>query len=300
MTFADLLDMIIKVSPSPESFESICRKLEERIFRIKASSLRALLLEIGSIPESIRHDSTAEKLFAKAADILLARSLRELGLQATVNKGRADCADVLAKSLFHEYSLVADAKAFRLSRTAKNQKDFKVKSMSEWRGDNNYAVLVCPYFHYPKKSSQIYGQAIDENVCLISWEHLLFLLQAGVRESATLNLGLVWSLGEQLAEKVKVSQKNRKENFHRVGNELICQHLSIAYNDLRDQLLQCKNAMISRAESEIDFWNRHVEEVRNYTREQAIAELISTLKVHEKIKAIRKFIEQLPKDEVIG
>ena len=33
------------------------------------------------------------------------------------------------------YSLVADAKAFRLSRTAKNQKDFKVQAMDglAWR-----------------------------------------------------------------------------------------------------------------------------------------------------------------------
>lgn len=300
MTFTDLLDIITKGSPSPESFESVCRKLEERIFRMKASALPALLVEVGSIPESIGHDSTAEKLFAKATDILLARAFRELGLQATVNRGRADCADVLAKSLFHEYSLVGDAKAFRLSRTAKNQKDFKVQSMADWRGDNNYAVLVCPYFHYPKKASQIYGQAIDESVCLISWEHLLFLLRAGVRESATVNLGLVWSIAEQLAEKVKVSQKNRKENFHCVGNELICQHLSLAYDDLKGQLLQCKNATITRAESEIDFWSRHVEEVQKYTREQAIAELISALKVHEKIKAIRKFVKQLPKDDVIG
>ena len=42
------------------------------------------------------------------------------------------------------------------------------------------------------------------------------------------------------------------------------------------------------------------EEVQTYTREQAIAELISALKVHEKIASIRKFIKQLPKDETIG
>jgi hypothetical protein len=300
MTFAELLDMIVAAAGSPDSFVSVCRKLEDRIFQMKAASLPALLLEIGSIPESIGHDSTPEKLFAKAADSILARSLQELGLQATVNKERADCADVIAKSQFHEYSLVGDAKAFRLSRTAKNQKDFKVKSMADWRGDHNYAVLVCPYFQYPKKTSQIYGQAIDDDVCLLSWEHLLFLLHAGVRESATVNLSSVWSISKQLAERVKVSQKNRKDNFYRIGNELICQHLSLEYDTLKAQLLTCKNATISRAEIEIEFWTRHVEEVQKYTREQAIAELISALKVHEKIASIRRFIKQLPKDETIG
>lgn len=300
MTFADLLEIITKRATSPGSFVSVCQEIEDRIFRIKTAALASLLTEIGSIPESIDHDSTAEKLFAKAADIVLAKSFRELGLQATVNKERADCADVLAKSLFHEYSFVGDAKAFRLSRTAKNQKDFKVKSMSDWRGDHNYSVLVCPYFQYPKNSSQIYGQAIDDNVCLLSWEHLLFFIRAGIRESGTVNLASIWSISQQLAEKVKVSQKNRKDNFHRIGNELICEHLSLTYENMKAELLKCKTATIARAESEIEFWTRHVKEVEQYTREQAITELISALKVHEKIASIRKYIKQLPKDDKIG
>jgi hypothetical protein len=134
MTFADLLEIITKRAASPGSFVSVCQELEDRIFQINTTSLATLIAEIGAIPESIDHDSSAEKLFAKAADIVLAKSLQELGLHATVNKERADCADIVAKSQFHEYSFVGDAKAFRLSRTAKNQKDFKVKSMHDWRG----------------------------------------------------------------------------------------------------------------------------------------------------------------------
>lgn len=300
MTFEDLLAIITKRGRSPGTFESACQELEDRIFRIKSASLASLIAEIGAIPERIEHDSSAEKLFAKAADIVLAKTLRELGLHATVNKERADCADVVAKSQFHEYSLVGDAKAFRLSRTAKNQKDFKVKSMRDWRGDHNYSVLVCPYFQYPTKSSQIYGQAIDDNVCLLSWEHLLFFIRAGVRESAKLSLAGVWSISEQLAEKVKVSQKNRKDNFHRLGNELICKHLTLAYDKLKAELLKCKAATVVRAETEIDFWTEHAQEVEQYTREQAITELISALKVHEKIAAIRKYIKRLPQDDKIG
>lgn len=300
MTFSELLKLIANAAGSSNSFLSVCQKIEELIFKMDTASLPDLVVEIGSIPESINHDSSSEKMFAKAADIILARCLRELGLQATVNKERADCADVIAKSQFHEYSIVGDAKAFRLSRTAKNQKDFKVKSMADWRGDHNYAVLVCPYFHYPKKSSQIYGQAIDTGVCLLSWEHLLFLLKAGIRESTTVNLASVWSISEQLADMVKVSQKNRKNNFHRIGNELICQNVSLSYDCLKAQLISCKNSTIYRAESEIDFWTQYIKEVQNFTREKAIAELVSALKVNEKVSSIRKFIKQLPDDEILG
>ncbi|MHB1423018.1 MAG: HindIII family type II restriction endonuclease [Gemmataceae bacterium] len=300
MTFAELVEIITKKVASSDASESVCEDLENRIFRIKASSLTTLIAEIGAIPESIDHDSTPEKLFAKAADIVLAKSFRELGLHATVNKKRSDCADVLAKSQFHEYSLVGDAKAFRLSRTARNPKDYKVKSMVGWRGDHNFSVLVCPYFQYPTKASQIYGQAIDDNVCLLSWEHLLFFIRAGVRESGMVNLAGIWSISQQLAEKVKVSQKNRQENFHRIANELICEHLALPYDGLKAELLKCKAATIARAESAIEYWTHHVKEVEQYTRKKAITKLISALKIHEKIAEIRRHLKRLPKDDKIG
>ena len=64
--------------------------------------------------------------------MVLARAFRELGLKSTVLRERSDSADVIAESKFHCYTLVADAKSFRLSRTAKNQKDFKVTALSNW------------------------------------------------------------------------------------------------------------------------------------------------------------------------
>ena len=118
-----------------------------------------LLKNISIIPESIAHDSSEEKLFARTADILLAKTFQEIGFLSSVNKERSNCADVIAKSIIHKYTLIGDAKVFRLSRTAKNPKDFKVKSMENWRGDNDYSVLACPFYQYPKNKSQIYGQA---------------------------------------------------------------------------------------------------------------------------------------------
>lgn len=107
-----------------------------------------------------------------------------LGLKSKAITERADSADVLAKSTFHRYSLVADAKCFRLSRTAKNQKDFKVSTLSNWRGsEHEFAVLVSPYFQYPKEESQIYKLALDSNVCLLSWEHISILLENNISET---------------------------------------------------------------------------------------------------------------------
>lgn len=56
---------------------------------------------------------------------------------------RADAADV--EVVCDSYSFVADAKVFRLSRTAKNQKDFKVQAMDGWRNTKDFAMVVCQY-----------------------------------------------------------------------------------------------------------------------------------------------------------
>lgn len=110
-----------------------------------------ILEEIGTIPESIEHDSTEEKLFSKVSDIVLSRAFIEIGLNSKVLKERGNSADVFAESKFHGYSLVADAKSFRMSRTAKNQKDFKINSLSKGKRIANIQFYAVRIFSILKK-----------------------------------------------------------------------------------------------------------------------------------------------------
>lgn len=128
----------------------------------------------GAIPEQYGHDSSAEKLYSKYTDAVVSEAFKVIGLRSTVIEARADTADVIARA--ENYSLVADAKAFRLSRTAKNQKDFKVQAMDGWRGDCQYAIVVCPIYQLPGRASQIYQQAIARNVCVLSYSHISTLV----------------------------------------------------------------------------------------------------------------------------
>ena len=128
----------------------------------------------GAVPEHYGRDSSEEKLYSKYTDAIISESLTAIGLKSTVITARADAADVQARG--GGYSLVADAKAFRLSRTAKNQKDFKVQAMDGWRNGLDYAVVVCPIYQLPSRTSQIYQQAIARNVCILSYSHLAALV----------------------------------------------------------------------------------------------------------------------------
>lgn len=127
----------------------------------------------GDIPESYEHDSSEEKLYSKYTDALLCESYKLMGLKSLVIKERADAADV--EAFAKSYTFVADAKAFRLSRTAKNQKDFKVQAMHGWKRGKPYAMVVCPIYQLPVRSSQIYQQASVNNVCIFTYSHLAML-----------------------------------------------------------------------------------------------------------------------------
>ena len=137
----------------------------------------------GAIPEQYGHDSSEEKLYSKYTDSVISEALSAIGLNSFVLDARADAADVQARA--PTYSLVADAKAFRLSRTAKNQKDFKVQAMDGWRHGLDYAVVVCPIYQFPTRTSQIYHQAIVRNVCLLSYSHLAALVNLAIQVEPT-------------------------------------------------------------------------------------------------------------------
>lgn len=250
-----------------------------------------ILAQIGAIPESLEHDSTAEKLFSKISDAVLARAFREIGLKSTVLKERGDSADVLAKSSIHGYTLVADAKAFRMSRTAKNQKDFKVTALSGWRKDNDFAVLCSPYFQYPSSSSQIYAQALEHNVCLLSWEHLIYLISNDIKENEHLCLADVWNYSAELASKTILTQKKRcfiPQLNHKILSCLGKKEDTFS-RVLADQIRNIRR----RAIEEKQYWKDELSAIQRLSREEAIEELIISKKIREKMLQIDLYAEGL-------
>ena len=160
----------------------LTKMLDELRAEIMKDGTNALLDHLrlcGAMPEHYRHDSSEEKLYSKYTDAIISESLTAIGLNSAVIAARADAADVQARG--GGYSLVADAKAFRLSRTAKNQKDFKVQAMDGWRNGLKYAVVVCPIYQLPSRTSQIYQQAIARNVCILSYSHFAALVRLAKR-----------------------------------------------------------------------------------------------------------------------
>jgi hypothetical protein len=177
------VDELAKLSGSfGDDSTKLTEELREEIQTEGREALLDHLRLCGAIPEKYGHDSSEEKLYSKYTDAVISEAFSGIGLTSTVIDERADAADVQARA--SSYSLVADAKAFRLSRTAKNQKDFKVQALDGWRGGLDYAVVVCPIYQLPARTSQIYQQAIARNVCVLSYSHLSALVGLSTRRGS--------------------------------------------------------------------------------------------------------------------
>ncbi len=155
--------------------------LETELASTGGEGLRNHLRLCGAIPEAYGHDSSEEKLYSKYTDTLASAAFARLGIRSLVLTERGDAADV--ECFCDDYEFVADAKAFRLSRTAKNAKDFKIPSMHKWKFHREHAILICPLYQLPASSSQIYRQAIADDVCIFSFSHLALLTAYAERAS---------------------------------------------------------------------------------------------------------------------
>lgn len=155
-------------------------ELSNYLETITQEDLLDIILHIGTIPEMIQPSSTLEKIYTKVSEIILAKAFNQLGFQSQVIHTRSNTGDVLITSPLN-YTVMVDCKCFRATRTAKNQKDFKIASLSQWKKENTYALLVMPE-HQITENHQIYKQSTQYNVQIIYWETLAMLLYLQISE----------------------------------------------------------------------------------------------------------------------
>ncbi len=276
-----IIDLIFKIAKEKSAFNT----LENYLSTLSRKELSNNLIDCGILPEMFAHDSSEEKLWAKFSDILLAKSLNHLGIESEVLGARGNSADVFGKT--QNYSVVGDAKTFRLSRTAKNQKDFKVNALDTWRKDDNYALLLAPLTQFPNTKSQIYAQAIEKNVTLISYTHFHFLLDFHTNQ----DLQMLWETGNNLS---KVVEKTDWQNSNIYWSAIDMKVCEIVGQNL-DILAKYKQIEIDKTKEigneGITFWKNKILEFQTLSKEEAIRLLIKSEKIEAKIKTIEKAIK---------
>lgn len=270
------------------TFTNDSSRVEQEIRdEIKESGFQALLDHLrlcSAIPESYPHDSSEEKLYSKYTDALISECFKFIGLNSRVLTERADAADVEASN--NIFSFVADAKVFRLSRTAKNQKDFKVQAMDGWRNNNDYAMVVCPEYQLPTRKSQIYQQSIERNVCIFTYTHLAVLVKFAEQVSKELAMQLLHQIFQSIT-RLTPSQENQPY-WSMINSTMLNFHTDIEQL-LKDEDIATKEGIDISKEIALNHLNSEKARIKNMTKEQAINELIKLNKTDSKIKQIENF-----------
>lgn len=292
MKFGQLREHIKR--SSNKDFQTSSDEIQNFIFSLPKDDIANFVTEIGIIPEDIAHDSSEEKLYSKTSDIIFAKALECIGFDVQVLRERANAADIVARSKYHNYSMVGDAKAFRLSRTAKNAKDFKVDSMDRWRGSEDFSVLACPYFQYPTRKSQIYKEALDGNVMLFSWEWLYIMLRENVEETREYSLKEIWNQSTIIAQRTTVA--NTTECFIKEQDKNICQLLGISDAEYVRYFKQICRKLQVRGQSEILYYENEIQRIKNMDKDEAIRELLEKMNLESKIEQIRGFIDKITEE----
>ena len=258
-------------------------ELRTEIDKEGVESLLDHLRLCGAMPEQYGHDSSEEKLYSKYTDAVISEAFTAMNLRSTVISARADVADVQARG--NDYSLVADAKAFRLSRTAKNQKDFKVQAMDGWRGGLDYAVLICPVYQLPGRTSQIYLQAVARNVCILSYSHLAVLVRLTTKSGAP----AAENAFHKILKSVSVLHPSKNAADYWMGiNRSLVDALGKANNLWTAEKVESLEALTNAKEESLRYLRAECNRLLGLSHQEALDELIRSTGLNSRILQVER------------
>jgi type II restriction enzyme len=262
------------------------QEMSDEIQRDGIAPLLGHLRLCGAIPEGYGHDSSEEKLYSKYTDVVIHEAYTAMGFTSIVLKERANVADVECVS--PDYSFVADAKAFRLSRTAKNQKDFKVQAMDNWKHGKPFAMVVCPVYQLPSRTSQIYQQAAARSVCICTYTHLAVL----VRYAEAVGQDTAIALLHDVFKSVEAMNPSTDASayWQVLNRAFLDSDNRIATIWREEKMASVESIKIAREEA-LTFLAGERERIMALTREDAIKEVLKWRKIENRIRAVKSVTE---------
>ena len=257
-------------------------EMSEEVERGGVAPLLGHLRLCGAIPEGYGHDSSEEKLYSKYTDIVIHEAFTAIGVTSIVLKERAGVADV--ECVCDDFAFVADAKAFRLSRTAKNQKDFKVEAMDGWKQGKPFAILVCPVYQLPSRTSQIYQQAAARPVCLCTYTHLAVL----VRYAETTGVGNAMTLLHDVFRTVEVMNPSKDAGSYwlAVNRTFLGAGNSINAIWREEKMASVESVRVAQAEA-LTYLASERERIMKLSRKEAIREVLEWRKLENRVQAVK-------------
>lgn len=254
-----------------------------------ADGLSYHLGHIGIIPEIYGHDSSEEKLYAKYCDLLIYFFFKLYGMETELVTERSNAPDVIGK-LGTDYKIVADAKAFRLSRTALNPKDYKIEAVGAWRTNAkaNYACIVGSFF--PKGRSRLFEEAGKFSVTALTYAQLRFIISDP--KWTSVDLKPLWELPKSLYD-----THGRKLNltlYKGAIDDWLCSHIRsrVSLEQIRESY--AKN-IVEQGKLQAECLEAQKAELNSLSKEKLVKKLQEP--IDNKIYQMNVRVEELSKRE---
>lgn len=277
---------IDEISRSSGDFGADAERIEQKLEQeIQAQGIDALLGHLrlcGVIPEYYGHDTSEEKLYSKYTDVVIHAAYTAMGFASLVLKERANVADV--ECVTNDYSFVADAKAFRLSRTAKNQKDFKVQAMDNWKHGKPYAMVVCPVYQLPSLKSQIYKQAAESSVCIATYTHLAVLVRYAQKSTQNKAIELVHEVFRTVEA---MNPSKNAVSYWQAVNRKFLDFDEVIGAIWRDEKLASNEAITILKEEALTFLAKERERIMRLSHADAIKEVLKSSTLDNKVQKVQ-------------
>lgn len=282
---------ISEISRLSGDFSGDSDRVEQHLtHEVQEAGIRPLighLRQCGAIPECYGHDSSEEELYSKYTDVVIHEAFKAMGFTSVVLSERANVADV--ECVADTYSFVADAKAFRLSRTAKNQKDFKVQAMDAWKHGKPYALIVCPVYQLPSRASQIYQQAAERSVCIATYTHLAVLARFAEVSTKRTTQQIV----REIFKTVEAMNPSRDAvSYWQAVNRTLLESDTKISEIWKEEKLASHEAMhISKMEA-LSFLAEARTRIMSMSRNEAITEVLKYSRIANKVKTVQAVTER--------
>lgn len=280
-SYSEIVAKIKELCSSDKDFTEKTKELISFIGDMNKEKEIYYLRNSGAIPETFEHDSSEEKLYAKFCDFLVFSFFSLVGMKTRLCEERGDYADVVGE--LDDYIVVADAKGFRLSRTALNPKDYKIEAMNGWRkkANGDYAILVAPINEFPKGKSRLYREAIKYNVLMISYSHLIYILNYSDKKLDLKKLFNVTSIFDNRQD------VEAEEYWKKVAEIMIttCLGQGNLWNDLK---MEAKRDTLFRIEEQIKHLNITIKSIETMNEQKVRELLLESWGIKNKLEQINK------------
>ena len=117
------------------------------------------------------------------------------------------------------------------------------------------------------------------------------MIQNGIKEDLNTNISNLWNFSK--IQSANTTFDKADLSFLNKQNDFLLKEFHLSKREFNSSFNIFKSEVLARGESEIQYWENRISEIKKYSREEAISFLLKSLKLNEKIKTIHNFMKDL-------